>query len=156
METHSEFARGGDLGRQQIARPLRMQIQVIGARRASGEREFGQTHERAHVHGFLVDRPPQRVQRLQPTEQRLVGHRRIGAREVLVDVMVGVHQTRCHQTVGGIDHFPRLGRRLTRITNRRDESIGDGHPATAQLAPLVVHGGDEQGVLDQQVGGLRS
>ena len=110
MEAHAELGRGGDLGRQQIAGVARMQVQVIARCRAAAEGQLGETDERAGVHGLGVDRPPQRIQRLQPAEQRLVGHRRIGAGEVLEDVVMGVDEARRHQAIAGVD---RLGcRRL--------------------------------------------
>ena len=152
METNAEFARSRDLGREQITRTAWVEVQVIGAGGAARHREFGQSDERTHVHRLFVDGPPQRIQRLQPAEQRLVGHRREGPREVLVDVVMGVDETRRDETVGRVDDLGRFGHRVDRTADSRDEPIGDGHPTTGQLAALIVHGGDEESVLQQEVG----
>ena len=55
---------------------------------SAGKCQFRQADPRRHVRALLVERAPQRVQRLQPPEQRGVRHRRKRTREVLVQVVV--------------------------------------------------------------------
>ena len=135
VEADAELAGGGDLGAEQVAGAARVQVEVVGRGRAPAEGQLGQTDERAGVHRLLVDPPPQRVQRLQPAEQRLVGHRRVGPGEVLVQVVVGVDQPGRHQAVGHVDHLGRGGRLVGRPADGLHQPAGDGHPAAGQLAP---------------------
>ena len=110
MEAHADRLGSLDLGVEQVATVLRVEIQVIGAGGATTEREFGKTHPRRHVGRFLVKSTPQWVERLQPSEQRLRRHQRQRASEVLVEVMVGVDETRRDETPLGVDHLrsPRM------------------------------------------------
>ena len=151
MKAHAQRAGRLDLGRQQVAGSVRVQIQVVGGSRAPRECQLGQTNERADVHGLLVDGSPQWIQRLQPSEQRLVGHRRERAREVLVDVVVRVHQTRGDQTIGGVDVFAGRRNRIGRGADGADATTVDGDPPTGDLATSSVDGGDVHGVANDQV-----
>ena len=136
MEAHADVAGGLDLGGQQIAGAVRVQVEVIGRRRAPGQRQLGEPDPRRHVHRLGVERRPQRIQRRQPSEQRLVGHRRVRPRQVLEHVVVGVHQARRDQAVGGVDHRRRVGR--FSVADRLDQAAGDRHPTARDLAPLGV------------------
>ena len=106
----ADLAGGLDLGGQQVAGAMRVQVEVVGRGRASGQRQLRQADPGRHVHRLGVERRPQRIQRRQPSEQRLVGHRRVGPGQVLEHVMVGVDQARRDQAVGGVDHRRRVGR----------------------------------------------
>ena len=55
MESHPEVVRSLDLGREQVARTVRMQVQMIGRRRAPGQRELGQPDPGRDVHRLGVD-----------------------------------------------------------------------------------------------------
>ena len=104
MEAHAEIDRGLDLRTEQVARPNRMEIVVIRGGGAAGERKFGEPDPGGEVLGFLVDRRgPKRVQRLQPPEERGARHRRVGAGEVLEQVVVGVDQARGDEAATGVD-----------------------------------------------------
>ena len=76
---------------------------MVGRGGAPAKREFGQTNPRRREHGFLVDASPQRIQLFEPTKQRSLGHRRIRASEVLVQVMVGVDETRRDQAISCVN-----------------------------------------------------
>ena len=121
--------------------------------RAPAQRQLGEPDERAGVHRLLVDRTPQRVQRLQPAEQRLVGHRRVGAGEVLEHVVVGVDQPGRHQAVARVDDLGRRRRLVGARADGLDEAAGDGHPAAGELAALRRPSWPRAGrCADQQVG----
>ena len=149
MKSHAQVLCGLDLGGEQIASAVGVQVEVVGRRRATGERELGKTDPRRHVDRLGVDRPPERVQRLQPTEQRLVGHGRKRPGQVLVQVVVRVDETRGHQAIGRVDRG-RCRRRRTGA-NVSDEIIGDRHPSTSQLTSISVDSRHTPSIRDHQV-----
>ena len=152
VEPHAEVAGRVDLGAEQVAGAAGVQVEVVGRRRAPAERQLGQPDPRRQVGGLGVERPPQRVQRLQPAEQRLVRHRRVGPGQVLEHVVVGVDQPRRDEAVGGVDDRPR--RRVRAVPDGADEPVGDGDPAAGDLPPLAVHRGDAAGVGDDEIGAV--
>ena len=103
VEADAEVAGSLDLGGQQVAGAVRVEVEVIGRGRAARQRQLGEADPRRHVDRLGVERPPQRVQRLQPAEQRLVGHRRVRPREVLVQVVMGVDEPGRDEAVGGVE-----------------------------------------------------
>ena len=155
MEPHPDFPRRGDLGAPQVTAAPGRDVQVVRRRGAPAEQQLREAHPRRQVRGLLVDLGPQRVQRGQPGEQRAVDRRTVRPREVLVDVMVRVHQTGRHQAPGGVKHLQ--GRRLgvSGRTHPGHEPAGDGHPPPGQLPPVSVTGSDQLGVAHQQIS-LRS
>ena len=113
MKSHAEFLGRGYLRRQQISGSTGMEIVVIAARGASRQRQLGQADPCRGVDSFFVEvRRPGGVQRLQPPEQRLVGHRWPCSGEVLVEVMVGVDQPRGDELIGSVDDLGGLGFRI--------------------------------------------
>ena len=129
MEAHTQFAGRGDLGAQQVARAPRVEVMVVGGDGAAAERQLGEADPGAGEHGLFVDGLPQRVQALQPPEQRLVGHRRVGAGEVLEDVVMRVDEAWRDQAVGGVDDPSRSRLGVGGSTDCLDEPTGDGNPA---------------------------
>ena len=152
MKAHAEVGRRGDLRRQEVTCVARVQVQMIGGGRAAAERQLGEADERAGVHGLFVDGSPQRIQRLQPAEQRLVGHRRVGAGEVLEQVVMGVDEPGRDEALAGIDRLGRGGLRLGGTADRGDEATVDCHPAAGQLAAGTVEGRQQPRPADQQIG----
>ena len=124
VEAHAEVAGGVDLGGEEVAGPVGMEVQVVGRRRAARQRQLGEPDPRRQVGALRVERPPDRVQRLQPAEQRLVRHRRERPRQVLEQVVVGVHEPRRDEAVGRID--------------RRVAASGAGPVPTASTRPSVI------------------
>ena len=100
VEAEADLARGGDLGRQQVAGAGGVDVQVVGRRRAAAQRQLGQADEGRKVDGFLVEQGPVRVQDAQPIEQARADGGRKSAGEVLEDVVVGVDQARRDQAAG--------------------------------------------------------
>jgi hypothetical protein len=146
MEAHPDVARRLDLSREQVASASRMHVKMVGRGGATGEREFSQTDPRRHVHRLSVDPSPQRIERLEPTEKRLVRHRRIGPGEILIEVVVGVDEARRDQAARGIDSLKRL-RSLT-TTDVSDQAVTDSDPSTGDLASVIIDRRDEVGACE--------
>jgi hypothetical protein len=128
-------------------------VEVVGRRRAAAERELDEAGVRRDVRRLLVQARPQRVERPQPVEEVAAQRGRERAREVLVQVVVGVDEPRRHQAAGRVEHPLRRRRRVAGAAHAADQPAGHGHPAAGELPPVVVHGRDEQRVADEQVGG---
>ena len=156
VEAHAEIDCGLDLRAEQVARPNRVEIVVIRGGGAAGEREFGEPDPGGEVLGLLVDRcGPQRVERLQPSEERGARHRRVGAGEVLEQVVVGVDQARGDEAAAGVDDAFGIGHRVGRAPDAGDQPVGDRHPASGELATVVVDRGHEGSSMNQEVGANR-
>ena len=101
VEADPEVAGRGDLGAQQVAASGRVDVEVVGRRRAPAQRQLGQAHPGGDVRGLLVEQRPARVQRGEPVEQRRPGGGPERPGEVLVDVVMGVDQARRDQAAVG-------------------------------------------------------
>ena len=101
-DADAELARGPDLRFEQALHARREEVVVIEHRRAAGERELGETDSRRCVLGFLVDRRPDRVERLEPAEEVLVLC--ACAREVLPEVVMGVDEPGRDDGAGEVVH----------------------------------------------------
>jgi hypothetical protein len=84
-------------------------------------------------------------------EQVAAQGRRERAREVLVDVVVGVDQARGDEAPVRRERARRR-RLLPRPADRLDAAVAQRDPAAGQLAPLGVHGDDELGAAHHEVG----
>ena len=84
----------GDLGADQVAAAARVDVEVVGGRRAAAERELGEADPRRDVRGLLVEpaHSGYSVVSQSKSDARVRGP--IGAGEVLVDVVMGVDQAR--------------------------------------------------------------
>ena len=156
MKSQTDLARGPDLGRDEIAGTARVNIEVIGARRAAAERELRETDPGRHVGRFLVERGPARIESGQPLEQRAVHRGPETAREVLEDVMVRVDESRCHEAAAGIEQATGHRRRVRGTADGTHQAVGDRHPTAFDLAALVVYRRDELRPAHQQIAAVRS
>jgi hypothetical protein len=104
------------------------------------------------VGGFLVDSTPDRVQRLQPTEQRFVGHGGPGAGEILEEVMVRVDEPGRHQTVVGRQDLHGRRTLIMRATKGLHPAVGDGDPTVGNFPSFVVHCCHERCARNQKLG----
>ena len=84
----------------QVAGAARMQVQVVGGGRAAAQGKLAQAHPGGYVRRLLVEAAPHRIQGAQPGEQVAGQCRGERARQVLVQVVVGVDQARRHQAAG--------------------------------------------------------
>ncbi len=153
VEPHAQVLCRGDLGADQVATARRVHVQVVHRRGAPAEGQLRQPDPRRDVRGLLVQSGPQRVQRGEPVEQRAARGREVRPGEVLVQVVVGVHQSRGDQAARRVDG-PRRRRLLARGAHGSDGACVDGDPSTRDLGAGRVHRRDEAGVPDEQVHGL--
>ncbi|MCY1183654.1 hypothetical protein D9M73_242930 [compost metagenome] len=78
---------------------------VVRRRGTAGEQQLGQRHLGGQGKLIGCQARPHRVERLQPGEQRLVHHRRPGAGEGLVEVVVGVDQAGRQHMLAGVEYL---------------------------------------------------
>ena len=109
---------------------------VVEDGRATRQRELGQAGARCGVEHLGVDPRPDRIERAQPGEE--VGILRVGARERLVEVVMGVDEARrddgLAQVVGGPGWV--TGAQLG------NEPVLDPQPTALVLGGRGVHGHD--------------
>ena len=115
---------------------VRVEIEMVGRGGAAAERELGKAKRRRPVDVFRPDMRPDRVQRLQPAEQRRVLRRRNGAGQVLEQVVVRVDHPRnddmaCHVD-DGVGAFGKPG----------GGADGLDHPVTGEQAATTDLGAD--------------
>src|SRR5204863_248795 len=133
--------RGAHLCFDESCAAAREDVVVVEDGRAPRQRELCETATRGRVHHLVVDPRPDRVERLQPGEEVGVGGP--GARERLVEVVVGVDEAR--RDHGAAQVFAALG--CVAGSERRDHAVLDLQPAAGVLAVRVVHR-DQPAVLD--------
>ncbi|MNO96914.1 hypothetical protein D3C76_886050 [compost metagenome] len=113
---------------------------VVGGGGAAGEQQFGQGDPGGQRQLVRRQARPHRVEGLQPGEQRLVHHRRPGAGEGLVEVVVGVDQAgRQHVPAGVEGLFAGAGRLLAGGDQFDDAAVLDDDAA----AGVEVVGGED-------------
>ena len=151
VEPQAQLQGGGDLGGDQITCALRVDVEVIGRRRAATEGQFGQANPGRDVRGLLVEPAPQGVERREPLEQGRLRGWAVGPREVLVDVVVGVDETGSNKTTGCVQHLAGDGWRLRRRTHGLHQPAGDRDPAARQLSASVVDRGHQLGPAHEEI-----
>ncbi|CAM5418350.1 hypothetical protein SSTU70S_01687 [Stutzerimonas stutzeri] len=102
---HAQFAHGLDLDVDRLLEPGGEQVVVVGGGGAARQQQLGQCHLARQFQRPRCEAGPDRVERQQPVEQRLVDHRTPGAGEGLVEVVMGVYQSRQHDVLVGIEGF---------------------------------------------------
>jgi len=133
-----------DLDVDRLLQPGRVQVMMIGRRGAARHQQFdeGDPHRRTEVVGR--EPRPDRVERLQPREQRLVDRRGMGAGQRLVEMVMRVDETRQHDMAPGIEDPVRpFG-----FMPGRDQAFD--LPPPHHDAALGAVGQDGQRVLDPQ------
>ena len=102
---------------------------------------------------LFVKCAPQRIQSLQPTEQWCVRHRRKRSRQILIQVMVRVYESRRDKTIGRVDDLLCWRRRTA--ANHRYKTISDRHPAVTNFSSVVIHRRHKRRVCDYKISGFR-
>ena len=138
-DPHPDLPRRLHLRLDQPLAALREHVVMVEHRRAAGQRELGEARARRRVLRLGVDPRPHRVELAQPGEE--VGLLRAGAREGLVQVVVGVDQAGGDDGAVEVDRVP--GVRLGTAADRRDRGALDEQPAALVLAAGVVHRHDD-------------
>ena len=115
------------------------------------QRQLCKTNPCRNIGGFFVKRAPQRIQRLQPTKQRSIGHRRKRPREVLKHVVMRIDETRCNETISCINDASCLGLSAS-TSNTRNQTVGDCDPTAKYFSSSVVYGCNECCVANNEIG----
>ena len=131
-----------DLDVDRVLKPLRIEIMMIGGGGAAGQHELGQREPRGQPEVVGLEPRPDRIERDEPGEQRLVDGGRVGAGQRLVEMMVGVDEPRQHDMAGGVE--------------RRVDALRASRPAPRSCDPRALDdeaafralGEDRQRVLD--------
>ena len=124
---------------------------MVCACRASRQSQFGKTNPRRNVRRLFIQCAPQRIQRFQPAEQRGVGHGWKRTSEVLIHMVMRVHQPWGDKTICCVDNARCCWLRA-RSTNARDESVSDCYPTASNLATLVINCCNEPRVANNEIG----
>ena len=122
---HAEFSGHLDLDVDRVVHTCREQVVVVGGCGASGFEEFGHGHSGGQFEGLRRQPGPDRIEVRQPPEERQVRHGSPRSRQGLVEVMVGVDQTRSDHVRACIDHLGDGLRPTGGLTTCRDE-FNDG------------------------------
>jgi len=158
MEAHAQFDRGRDLVVE--ARAVGEHVQVIGDGRRSTEQQLGEPDFGADVDRLGVHPSPDRIQRLEPVEQRQTARRAHAARQRLVQVVMAVDQPwnqhaaaqvddairRAAAAVGG---YPRV--QVGAAADAFDPLVADEHRAVGDFGAGVVLRGQHVGMGQQQL-----
>jgi hypothetical protein len=112
-------------------------VVVVGDGRAPGQGEPGHPGRGGGVRDLRVEATPDRVERDQPLEERVVGGHPAG--RPLVEVVVGVDQAGGDQAAGGVDTLVELAR-VDAFADFGDPVVLDDHVPAGVL--LAADGGD--------------
>ena len=128
---HAQFANALDLYVDRIFQAFGEQVVVVGGRGATRQQQFGQGDFAGQGEFFRRQACPDRVQGFQPRKQRLVDHRRPGAGQGLIEVVMGVDQPRQDHMLAGVEHLiARRGRLLAEAEHFDDHTVLQHQAAT--------------------------
>ncbi|MCY1436858.1 hypothetical protein D9M71_529960 [compost metagenome] len=128
---HAQFTNALDLHVDRVFQTFREQVVMVGGGGATGQQQFSQRDFGGEGEFFRGQACPDRVQGFQPREQRLIDHRRPGAGQGLIEVVMGVDQARQDHMLAGIEHFiARCGRLLTGAEYFDDQTVLQHQAAT--------------------------
>ena len=130
--------RGPELGLDQARDAAREDVVVVEDGRAARERELGEAGPRRGVEHLVVDPRPDGIERAQPGEE--VGVLRPGAREGLVEVVVGVDEAGRDDGAAEVSRPARAGRRR-RAPRSRPSSIRSQPRSCSVPASSIVSDG---------------
>lgn len=118
MHTDAELFCRRKLRADEIARAFREHIVVIEASRAAVFHKLAHAGQRRTADRFLIEIFPDLIERRQPVKQLQSLHLGQISREVLVEMMVRVDETRIHKHVPAVDHV------VCRFLNMADRADG--------------------------------
>lgn len=148
VKTQSHLGGRGDLGAEQVAALAREHVVMIRRGGAAGTGQRGETAGRRDPHRFLVDACPDRIERGEPLEQRVVRGETPG--DPLVEVVVGVHQARCQQTAAAVDALDlAVEGGCVALADGLDPVAAQHHMAAAVLGADRVDGRDSAAIDDR-------
>jgi len=150
VEAHTKILRRLDLAIHVV--PVFKNISMVEDRRATGERELRQPNERAGARGFLRRSRPDPILGLQPGEKVVVLRGEKIAREGLIEVMVGIDETRQNDLSGKVDHCVGRCRKFSVRANVFDETVLGVKPRVLHFPVLAVHCDQDFGILGEECG----
>ena len=101
---------------------VRIEIEMIGGCGAAAHRQLGKPQRGRPVDMFRPDVRPDRIERLQPAEQRRILPSPHRAGQVLEQVMMRVDHARDHHMAGHVDHPVGILRQVRCQADRLDHA----------------------------------
>ena len=143
---HAQLRRLFGLYVDRLRQRGRKQVVMVTGRGAAGEHQLGQREAGGYRDRLFREVRPDRVQRLQPVEQRLVQCGRIRARQCLVEMVVTVDQSGQQHAPGGIDHAVDAGLGLLAPSHQLHDPVFPHDDSAGSVE--IVCGEDRRGLLD--------
>jgi hypothetical protein len=143
--TDAEAPRRRDLDVDCGFKSSRKHVMMVGGGAATRQQQFGHRHGNGEFKRLGREPGPDRVERLQPGKQLAVERRRRGAGQRLVEMMMGVDQSRHDDVAAGLENCSvRRGGGSSGRNQFDNAAVLDDH------APLGAVRQDGQRVLDPQ------
>jgi hypothetical protein len=139
---HAQFANAFDLHVDRVFQAFREQVVVIGGGGAAGQQQLSQRDFRGEGEFFRGEAGPDRVEGFQPREQRLIDHRRPGAGQGLIEVVMGVDQSRQDHMLAGIEDVSAGRGRLLASGEHFDDHAVLHHQAATGIEVIGSENGE--------------
>jgi len=127
---------------------------VVKDRRATRERKLPQSDECAGARGLLRRARPDAILGLQPREKVVVLRGKKNPREGLIEVMVGINETRQEILPGEIDHCVGRGGKFVVWADVFNETLLNVKPGVFQFPALAIHGDQDLCIFGEECGHL--
>ena len=135
--THPKFFRGGDLRGEQIPSAAWMDIEMVRRGRTTSKCELGEADPGRELHRLLAQSGPQRIERAQPVEKRRFCRRRIGPRQILIDVVMGIDKAGCDQAAI-CAKYSRCSWLISWLADADDAAVRNRHPPRGISLPAPI------------------
>ena len=147
-EAHPDLVRRLDAVVEQHA--VRVDVEMVAARRAAREQQLGHRHLRRHAHHLRRQPGPDRIEAAQPREQLRVLHRGDRTRQRLEHVVVRVDEPRHDDVAARVDHLVGVLRQIGGGADGLDQAAAHEDRRAAQLEAGIVEGRDAVGIAQEQ------
>ena len=134
---HAKGARLLDLDVDRVLKTIGIEIMMIGGGGAAREHKLGQREPRRQPQVIGLEARPDRIERDEPGEQRLVDGGRVGAGQRLVEMMMRVDEPRQHDMARGVERCVNALRRLPRPTRSAIRVPSTTRPRSAPSAKIA-------------------
>lgn len=151
---HAQFLDHPDLHVDGLFEAAGEQVVVVGGSGAARQQQLGQRHLGGQFELLRGQPRPDRVEGLQPGEQRLVDHRRPGAGKGLVEVVMGVDESRQDHVPAGVELAGAGLRGLLAGAEQLDDAAVFDDQAAGGVE--TVSGEDGEGVANPGAGHVRT
>ncbi len=140
----ADLARSLDLEIDRLFETVRIEVVVVGRRRATRHQEFDQRDPHGRAQRIGGQPRPDRVERLQPGEEPLVDGGRVSTGQCLVEMVMRVDETGQDDMAAGVEHIAG-GQRL----GARGHQFGDDRSLDDKAAFRSL-GKDRERILDPE------